>query len=424
MEKEEMTALLDKVKEQNAEQFKAFKESVQELLKGNISKEDAEQIFKDHFEKMGLNEEGSFKEVSEAVEKHAEEIRKLQEQKGPKTFKERLAAALEENKEKLAAIASGDRDKFVKISLSTEKTTATRSSISSDYRGVMLEDFGQIATRAIVMYEISNVFPISMEDSGGNVRYTDWDKDTITRAAAAKSEGATYPESKAAWIGYSKPVQKIVDSIPITMELLRDVKGVQAEIENFISTNLMLERDSQIYSGTGVAPQLKGYYTAVSAFDAGAYAGTKTLKANIFDLIAVLRTEIMNTREGKYLPNKVLLNPNDILRMDFSKDDNGRYNLPPFISADGSVIKGIEVVESSVVTSNTLLIGDFMFARYYDAEDLTLEFGYIDTQFRDDMITLKGSTHGLALIREADLDGFLKVTDIDAAITAITETVD
>jgi len=424
MTPEEIQKLLDKVKEQNKEQFAAFEASIKELTAGNLDKDAAEKMFAEHFEKMGLTEEGAFKEVHDALKNLSTEVQNLKIQKAAEaTPFEQLKNQLNENKDALKAISEGNREKFVKIKidLSADKANATRSSITSDYRGYQLADFGQVATRALVMYEAANVMPIDMTDSGGNVRYTDWDKDTISRAAAARAEGTAYPESTATWIGYSKPVQKIADSIPITKELLRDVKGVQGEIENFIRTNLLLQRDSDIYSGTGVAPAMTGWYTAATAWVPGSYSGPQTPNANIFDLIAVLRSDIMDNRQAKYMVNKVLLNPNDILRMDFSKDDNGRYNLPPFISADGSVVKGVEVLESSIVTSNTLLIGDFTYARYYDAQTVELEFGYIGNQFRDDLITLKGSTFGLALIREADNDGFLKVTDITAAIAAIND---
>lgn len=420
MDEKELQAILDKIKSENADQFAAFKASIDELIAGNLTPETAEKMFADHFEKMGLTEDGQFKELHGAVIKIGDEVRSMQQQKTElKGFSERLADELEGHKELMTSIADGEANKNVVIKMTT-KATAERASITSDYRGVMLGDFGQLTARAMVMYEIANVFPINMADSGGNVRYTDWDQTSITRAAAAKAEGVAYPESVAAWIGYSKPVQKIVDSIPITVELLRDVAGIQAEIENFIRQNLLLKRDTDMYSGSGVAPILTGFYTATTAFVPGSYSGTTTASANIFDLIAVLRTEIVADAANKYVVDKVLMNPNDVLRMDFSKDDNGRYNIPPFISADGNVVKGVEVIETSAVTSNTLLIGDFMFARYYDAQDITLEFGYIGNQFRDDLITLKGSTHGLALIREADVSGFLKVTDIDAAIVAIT----
>ena len=42
--------------------------------------------------------------------------------------------------------------------------------------------------------------------------------------------------------------------------------------------------------------------------------------------------------------------------------------MPPFVSREGNVVDGITVIESNIVTANTLALGDRRFARIYEKD--------------------------------------------------------
>jgi HK97 family phage major capsid protein len=191
-----------------------------------------------------------------------------------------------------------------------------------------------------------------------------------------------------------------------------------------LDVNLRLVEDAALYNGSGVTPIITGIYTYAPTFDAAAYAANAAMPkfedGNLYDLIAVLRAVIMLDKGGKYDPKIVLMNPMDILRYKLLKDAEGRYLLPPFINADGTVIDGVRVVESSQVVANTLVIGDFDYAWLYDMGGTEVSMGWVNDQFIKNTFTILAERRLALLVRNSDLDGFRKVTSISAALTAIT----
>ncbi len=302
----------------------------------------------------------------------------------------------------------------------TFKTDVLLTSITTDKVGAVIPGFNPAAHAAVNFVNILNTMPVGA-DSHGQVFYTD--QTTTTRSADSKGEGGKAPESEIAWTGYTAPLEEVKDSIPVSRKSLNHISQLQNEITNFINTNLRLKENALAYAGSGTPPALKGVYTSATAFNAGAYSGTMIADATLYDLINVLNTEITNGKESKYRPNYVVMNPADVLRLTGTKDSNGQYVIPPFVSINGNqiAIMGIPVISDPVVTANTLLIGDFTHARRYIGENITLEWGYVGDQFTEGMITLYGHLDELILVRNIDAGAFRKVTDITAAITAITD---
>ena len=93
--------------------------------------------------------------------------------------------------------------------------------------------------------------------------------------------------------------------------------------------------------------------------------------------------------------------------------------MPPFTTNEGQVVDGIRVVVDNNVVANTMYIGDSRFGRIYEQSGIVLSSGTVDAQFAEDMETLKVRQRLLFLIRNVDRTGFLRVTDIDAALTTL-----
>jgi hypothetical protein len=140
---------------------------------------------------------------------------------------------------------------------------------------------------------------------------------------------------------------------------------------------------------------------------------------SIYDLIVKLSEAITTTGGAKYQPDFAVMNISDINRMKLKKDKNNNYVVPPFASRDGAQVSSIQIIESNIITANTMVIGDRRFARIYEKGGVVLSKGMVSTQFTDDEMTLKARKRMAFLIRAADKGGFLKVTDIDAAIAAL-----
>ena len=389
--------LIDKVKEQNQA---AIKTEVQSAINGLVTTE----ILEEKLKAAGL-EENAIKELATSVEKQGEAMRKLFEKKGEKKSIDEI---IEEKAEDIVKIAKGGPN--VEFNLKTE---VTRASVSNTTMAMRLPGLGEIPYLGTVMSGLFRHVTVT-PSSNGVVRY--YDQQSITRNAAPTAESAVKPESAISWIERTLNLEKIADSIPVTKEAFTDVGFIRGEIDRLLNVNLALKVDQQLWDGTGGSPEINGVYTTATAYTpAGLVAN-----ANIYDLILKVKTDISNNKQSKYVANVVVMNPLDIERYKLSKGTDGHYVLPPFVSADGMLIAGLRVVESSQVDANTLLVGDFRWGTIYDLEGVDIQMGFINDQFIQNAMTILAEQRLGLLIRTVDVTAFRKVTDIDTAITTIT----
>lgn len=368
------------------------------------------------FTAMGLTDK-TIKELTTAVEKQGEELRKVFE--APKGATKSFDQYIEEKAKEIVKIGTGEITRL-KIEIpKIQKTTVLTTANADSTLAHRLTDVGELAyagSKLAALFRKATLGP----NSGGTLRY--FDQTTVTRNAAGKDENTQYAESVIDWTEYSISAVKITDSIPVTKEAFNDFGHIKGELDRLMNINMVLKEDQQLYAGTGVAPQLKGinvYATDKQAVVIAAPYAATVDNANVYDLIAVLRVVLTTSKQSKYMPNVVLMNPVDILKFKLKKASDGHYILPPFIAMNGMVIDSISVVETNQVTANTLTIGDFRYGTIWEAQGLEIEMGLIDKQFVQDAMTIKASKRELLLVRTADLDAFAKLTDITAAVAAL-----
>jgi hypothetical protein len=409
---------LEKLFKKNGEEAKAFIETeVKELAKGLMSTTD----FESKMTTLGLTD-GAIKELTAAVKAQGEKLREIESNKNDKAPQKSIEDIVKEKAVEIKSLVSASQNTEVKLIIpATNKAVVTRAGLSNSTLGMFLPDVGQAPTINTVIRNLFRQASIS-PNSNGVIRYID--QNVITRGAAFVAEGTTKPESAISWIQRSLELQKIADSIPVTKEAWADIDFIQSEIRQLLEVNIKIKEDDALYDGTGVAPQITGIYTYAPVFDAAAYAANalmpKTEGANLYDLIAVLRAVIMLDQGSKYDPRTVLMNPMDILRYKLLKATDGHYLIPPFVSSDGKVIDGMNVVESSQVTANTLVIGDFRYGTVYDdGQGIEVTMGWINDDFIKNQWRILAEERLALLVRNINLPAFRKVTSITAAIAAI-----
>lgn len=340
------------------------------------------------------------------------EMKALKEAKGKET-KTSLVEELKANAEAIKALAKKQSTKELVL-----KALVNRAIISGNEQAYELPDIGQLATRQLSLYDLFPKFPVG-ENNNGTIRYYDWDKATIARAAAAIAEGATFPESTAAFITNTITLAKVGDTLPVTAEFFEDEMMFAGELNNFLNINVQLEIDRQLCLGDGTSNQMIGIFPSVLAYTLPTPGSAGIAAPNIYDLCVKVSEAITKTGGAKYTPNFVLMNITDINRMKLTKDNFNNYILPPFVSKDGNQVAAMTVIESNIVTADTMLIGDRRYARIYEKTGIELSQGMVNAQFTADEMTLKARKRMLFLIRAADQNGFLKVNSITAALIAI-----
>jgi hypothetical protein len=421
MEEKELQEILTKAAEKNGEAIKeAVKNAVDSAAKGFIT---AEQ-FATKMQSYGVTEK-AIADLTTAIEKQGLELSKLIS-KGGSVEGQTVEEIVAKNAEAIKAVSSGDNAS--RASLKINKAIVQRSSVTNNTMGIRVPGIGELATRRAVIRSLFtqyNYSPAQMAESGGIVRWMD--QDAITRSAAAVAENGTKPESAISWIERTSPFQVLADTIPVSKQAYRHLGFVAQQINELLNKNLELVVDGQIYDGSGVSPNLNGLLTVAptQVIDATLPGFGTIVDSNLYDLVSALRVSIMNGgaagtgRQSKYMPNIVLMNPIDILKYKLSKAVDGHYLLPPFISADGTRIDNVLVVESSRVVANTLVIGDFSYGSVHQGEDVTIEMGLVNDQFLKNQWTIRAEQEIFLLIRNVDREAFLKVTNIDAAIAGL-----
>lgn len=377
--------------------------------------------FNTQLESLGVKAD-VIKTLLETVEKQGLAMRKFETDKpvNGKTVEQMI----EEKAADIAKIQAGNPSTNVKLIIpnnTVNKTQVARAAVSGSTMAMRLTEIGQLPYLGMKM---SNLFRHADVDKSSNGVIRFYDQAAITRAAAPTAEGASAPESVISWIERLLKVEKITDSIPVTKEAWRQVYFIQSEIDRLLNLNLPLKEDQQLWAGSGATPEITGVYTNSTAVNIAARIADNSIKAvpfaNIYDLIASMRVLIMNSKQSKYSPNAVLMNPSDILAYKLIKDSFGRYLVPGFVTADGKNIDGCEVIESSQVTADTLLVGDTRYGTIYDDGGIELEMGHINDQLVKGAMTIMATKFETLLIRNVDADAFLKCTNISVSVTALT----
>ena len=371
-------------------------------------------------ESVSKTELNALKEELKAIEKMAtteqvetlkgnldELAEKLVEmQKGEKVEKTLLEEVIE-NKEKINALAKGDKKVEVEL-----KALSNRASIANNTEAVRLSGIGQLGVKLRALYDFFPKVQVGNGNNNGTIAYIDWDEDTTVRAAASVAEGATFPESTAKFAEYTKKLQKIGDTLPVTEEFMEDEVLASSELSKFININVNTVIDTKIAVGAGGANDIEGLYTASPAYTPVA---SGIADANIKDLVRKMRTAIVKTRGSKYAPNFVAANSETIDRYFLKKDGENNY----MFDSETGTIAGLTIVEDNNLADNTLVVGDSRYGTIYEKGGVVLSEGYNDGQFVADMKTIKARVRMLFLIRNVDKTGFLKCTNITTALATL-----
>ena len=416
MDEKELELLLGKVSDQTKA---AIKTELADALKGYLKADELAV----KLEATGLKAD-AITTLTKAVEEQGLKLTELLT-KGKDDEVKTLSQILNERKSDLEKLSRGDLQN-VKIQIPV-KTIVTTASPASNTIGMRLQDIGQMPYLGMQISPLFRHVSVPPE-MNKTIRYID--QTTVTRNAAGRSETTgtgtgTFAESAIAWTEYSFTIPEIADSIPLSKESVKFISFVQGEINRLLEINLALKEDDYYWDGTGTPPVSKGVYTYAAAFDYAAYAAAAgnwlPEKANLYDLAMILQEQISNGYQSKYAPNLVIVNPGDMIALRGTKDANGNYLQHPLLA--GNSLNGMEIVQSSQVTKNTMLVCDRRYATAYDAENVTIEMGYVGNQFVEGAFTMRAYKSTGILVRTADTGAFLKCASISAALAAINAVV-
>lgn len=342
------------------------------------AKEEIKQL-KERVEKASTKEDVSKiqKELSDAIKKYddiietqGEEITEMKEklhfQKEKMSFKDNVKSALIEKKDLLAKMKDDPSARgtlTVKAPVAMTFATNTTGNVGRMERESGIES---AARREPVMLQLVNTRPT-------NASIYSWVEKTGHEGGVEMvPEGGLKPQGDWDLVEYTQKPQKDALIVTVSKEMIDDIDGMAQDIVDEIYEQIELFSDAAVLEGDGTGNNIVGLDANATPFVAGSFADTIT-RANNMDVlrVAVNQVELSNDR-----PSGVLMHPSDAAAMELEKLTDGAYVLPPFVTAEGTRVKGLPVTTSTLVTQGEAYVGNFKRFQARIRENITLEMGY------------------------------------------------
>jgi len=134
-------------------------------------------------------------------------------------------------------------------------------------------------------------------------------------------------------------------------------------------------------------------------------------------------------QQNAFRPNVIAMNPKDAQLIQFLKNTQGDYlNNNQLIkgmfldAAGGFYINGMRVIENPLVAENTAYVFDSSKGTVYQKPGVGIEFSYENRDnFETETVTVKAYRRLNLLVRNVDINAFMKIDDIAAGIAAINK---
>jgi HK97 family phage major capsid protein len=176
---------------------------------------------------------------------------------------------------------------------------------------------------------------------------------TFTNTAAAVAEGAAKPESTLIFDLVNDLVQVIAHWLPVTEQMLEDVKQICAYIDARLRLGVDLTEEDQLLNGDGTAPNISGILDRVGLTAAQARGADTNADAIFKEQMKIFNASFV-------MPDGHVINPTNWQTIQLAKDANGQYyGSGPFAGPQAATLWGLPVAVSPSIVANTSLTGSF-----------------------------------------------------------------
>ena len=238
-----------------------------------------------------------------------------------------------------------------------------------------------------------------------------------TLGAAARAEGSVMGQSDLTYIRRNRDVENISGFIKTTDEAITDWDGLLSEIRLELFGEVQRKLDTDLLTGDGNTPNILGIATVARPYEATGL-NTSIADPSVYDAIVAAATQI---RVNLFNPNYAVLNPVDFAKMNLTKDANGNYVLPPFITAGGMNVDGMSVVSNTGIAAGKILVGDFTKGTVYFRKGIDIRlWDQNDTDVQYGLKTITADMRATLKVSQPNYYAFV-YDDIADIITAISK---
>jgi len=390
---EDLASIYNEYSEKNSADLSA-------LIDAKASKEDIEALKADII-KTNLEH---VKSLNETLKEYGVAIKKLSKKEKEEAAKQTssLYEGLKEGKETLTSIKNGNggRLKFKAAGTMLISSNISGGNVPVEQRLSGLDD---IPSRDVRLLSI-----VSRGTASSNV--ISWvSKVNRDGAAAGTAEGDLKNQIDFDLVVNSEDVKKFTAFIKVSTEMLDDIDFMNTEINNELMGEMMRLVELQVYSGDGTGLNLNGIVTQATAFVA-ATAPAAVDNANLVDVLRTAATQIKIANQSA--PNYIMLNPSDVLGLlQIKRSTTDKAYIDALQLVAGSLsLDGIPIIETTLVTQNSYLIGDFTKATVFDKGSIDIEVGRDSDDFTKNLVTVLAEWRGLNVIKTNQTTAFVTGT--------------
>ena len=376
--------------------------AIAEANKNNVTKEEMEALTSKH----AL--------VVKELEMIGARIMKMSEPtstENQKSFAQALNDAITEKSAEFEKLANGEISAVKAVVNITDATTIDASGSASHY--TLTTNTGIVSKlRSRLITYLSNV-------SVGRIRGNRamWIEELDEQGTPVMiAEAATKTKISVRYEERERKSSKIGVHAKVTTEFLRNLPQLVSYVQNNLIKRVDIATEDGLLNGDGTLPNLKGIITYASAFTGGSLNNTMTAPkpADVFRAIA------LQVQEAYGMATAVFVSPGVLANLDVEKDANGAYLLPPFRSADGLMVAGMQLIPTSGLPSGTDFVGgDLSVVNVAFAAPMTVQVDMSGDDFINNMRTVLVEQELVQWVSANDTAVLVK-GDIASAITALT----
>lgn len=356
-----------------------------------------------------LNEKSA--EIEKAIAKFEGRIEAMSEKAvatrevAPRTIGQAVRKSLKENHK--AIVTAMEKGETINLDVKTDTT------ITGDYTGdVALSVLDPIVDRIKKpirrVQEIANVGTTTS-------KYVVYIQQTTASTAGFVLEAGAKAQGQVQYQEVSVEVKKVAATLKVSKEMLTDLAFMQSEVNYDLMESVEQSIDDALLNGNGVGANLDGVINQSTAWSAGSFAATIN-NANVSDVIRVGKAQI---EASNFTPTHVILNPEDVAKIQLTKTAQGEYTYPIFMDQTGTMmLAGMVVVSSANMTADNFVIGDFSRFNVKYREALNMSIGYVNDDFQRNMVTILCEARLVSYIKANDQLAFV-TGDFTTAIAAL-----